>query len=114
MIRSRRRRAAARSLVLLRLVKACTSCGRLEMISVWLLVLKLLVGTHDVFFPPCCILPIRLHTGIVHHPLFKNAVRYQKISNVYKSMVSSLALYDCLSFMIVPPPAAELHPVLQI
>ncbi|TSN03381.1 Glycogen debranching enzyme [Bagarius yarrelli] len=48
MIRSRRRRAAARSLLLLRLVQACTSCGRLEMISVWLLVLKLLRATAGV------------------------------------------------------------------
>ncbi|XP_058269009.1 uncharacterized protein si:ch211-153l6.6 isoform X1 [Hemibagrus wyckioides] len=51
MIRSRRRRAAARSLVLLRLVQACTSCGRLEMISVWLLVLKLLRATAGVKRP---------------------------------------------------------------
>ncbi|KAI5099160.1 hypothetical protein C0J45_11299 [Silurus meridionalis] len=51
MIRSRRRRSAARSLVLLRLVQACTSSGRLEMISVWLLVLKLLRATAGVKRP---------------------------------------------------------------
>lgn len=80
MIRSRRRRAAARSLVLLRLVQACTSCGRLEMISVWLLVLKLLVGT-SMFFPPCCILALRLQTRTLAHSnrtssfIFLNATR---------------------------------------
>lgn len=86
MIRSRRRRAAARSLVLLRLVQACTSCGRLEMISVWLLVLKLLVGTQmfvvvvdddddfPVVFFQCVSQSRSLHTLIVHHPLFKNEI----------------------------------------
>lgn len=105
MIRSRRRRAAARSLVLLRLVQACTSCGRLEMISVWLLVLKLLVGTPMfvfVFFLPCCILQTetptvaRLHLEIVY---LEMQCAEQNRFHVSKPMVLCVALYDCVCLL---------------
>lgn len=110
MIRSRRRRAAARSLVLLRLVQACTSCGRLEMISVWLLVLKLLVGT-PMFFSPVASFTLR-HWTRRHLEILYLEIQcaVQNISNVSKP---NMVLWLALSFMIVSP-AAELKAVLQI